>query len=126
MPLYVPVSTSLPFQGSAFLTYSIGPSIEVIEGGYKWRAPGSATINGVAATLGTAPASTSMILDLNINGTTAYTTQGNRPTIAISGTLSTLTLPDVVDVVAGDLLTLDVDQTDAAAQNLVVVVSLGV
>jgi len=59
----------------------------------------------------TAPTGASLILDVNINGTSAYTTQGNRPTILAteydSGETAT---PDVVSLSDGDRLTVDIDQ----------------
>lgn len=43
-------------------------------------------VQAVRATVGTAPTGTSLIVDVLNDGTTIYTTQANRPTIAISGT----------------------------------------
>ena len=71
--------------------------------------PFAATIADVRAYLDTAPTGAAFVLDVNLNGTTVFTTQGNRPTIAISGNASTTTLPDVVSVAAGDRITVDVD-----------------
>ena len=69
------------------------------------------TINGVRASVGTAPAGASIIVDINKNGTTIFTTQGNRPTIAIAGNTSgNVTNMDVTTVAAGDYLTVDIDQ----------------
>jgi uncharacterized protein YggE len=72
--------------------------------------PFAGTIVGVRAYLDTAPTGSTFIADLNKNGTTMFTTQANRPTIAISGNASSTTLPDVVSLAAGDRLTFDVDQ----------------
>jgi hypothetical protein len=77
-----------------------------------------ATIIGVNITVGTAPTGATAIFDVNLNGTTIYTTTGNRPTIAISGTESTEAAApsDASDpvvpwvVVNGDLISLDCDQ----------------
>ena len=66
-------------------------------------------IVGVRAHLDTAPTGAAFVIDVNKNGTTLFTTQANRPTVAISGTDSTTTLPDVVSVAAGDRLSIDVD-----------------
>lgn len=71
--------------------------------------PFDGTIVDIRAHLDTAPTGAAFILDVNKNGTTVFTTQGSRPTIAISGNASTTTLPDVVAVAAGDRLTVDVD-----------------
>lgn len=71
--------------------------------------PFAASIVDVRAYVDTAPATTSLIIDVNKNGTTVFTTQGNRPTIAAAGNASTTTLPDVTAVAAGDRITFDID-----------------
>ena len=74
----------------------------------------------MAMELGTA---SSTIVDVNKNGTTIFTTQANRPTLAfndgngwaVSGT------PDFVDFVEGDIISIDIDQIATGAGRLVVV-----
>lgn len=69
------------------------------------------TISAIRATLTTAPTGTSAIFDVNKNGTTVFTTQANRPTIAISGNTSgKITNADVTSLADGDYLTVDIDQ----------------
>lgn len=85
------------------------------------------TIVGARASVGTAPTGATLIVDVNKNGTTIYTTQGNRPTIAISGNTSgTPTTPDVTSLAAGDYLTVDTDQvgSSVAGADLMVTVVL--
>lgn len=72
--------------------------------------PFAGTIVDVRAHVDTAPATTSIILDLLKNGASLYTTTGNRPTIAAALNDSTTLLPDTVAVAAGDRLTFDVLQ----------------
>lgn len=68
-------------------------------------------IKGVRASAGTAPTGASIIVDVNLNGTTIFTTQGNRPTIAASGVTSGLvTNMNVTAWPSGNYLTVDVDQ----------------
>jgi hypothetical protein len=76
----------------------------------QYLVPYAGTIVDVRAYADTAPATQSIVLDLMQNGTTMFSTTGNRPTIAASGHASTTTLPDVVAVAAGDRLRLDVIQ----------------
>lgn len=78
------------------------------------------TIKGVRFKVGTAPTDASLIIDIHKNGTTIFTTQANRPTIAATETASTTTLPDVTSVAAGDLFTLEIDQigSSVAGSNL--------
>ena len=67
-------------------------------------------IQGVRAMVNTAPTGASLIVDVNLNGTTVFTTQGDRPTIAVSGSDSGVATPQVTAFVAGDYLQFDVDQ----------------
>jgi len=49
------------------------------------------------------------VVDINLNGTTIFTTQANRPKLTSGQTKSTGTAIDVVDVSSEDDLTLDID-----------------
>lgn len=84
------------------------------------------TITDIRAYLDTAPTGASFILDVNKNGTTLYTTQANRPTIAISGNASTTTLPDIVSIAAGDRVTVDIDQIGSTIAGSDLYVSISV
>jgi hypothetical protein len=86
------------------------------------RMPFAGTITFVTAAVTTAPTGSTAIIDLNKAGTTMYTTQGNRPTIAVSGNSVTASLPDVTTWAAGDLLAIEVDQkgSSTAGANLTV------
>jgi hypothetical protein len=55
---------------------------------------------------------TSTIVDVNIGGTTIYTTQGNRPTLLLadSGMYAEAAEPEVRTVRAGDRISYDIDQ----------------
>lgn len=78
-----------------------------------------ATVTGVILRAGAAPTGTTstpitgaaLVCDVNKNGTTLFTTQGNRPEIQSGNLLSTLAIPDaaVAGLVAGDYLSVDVD-----------------
>lgn len=84
------------------------------------------TITDVRARLDTAPVGSTFIVDVNKNGTTIFSTQGNRPTIAAAGNNSTTTAPDVTAVAAGDRLSIDVDQigSGTAGSDLYVTVTV--
>jgi hypothetical protein len=60
----------------------------------------------------TAPTGAAILLDVNIGGTTIFTTQGNRPSIAAAGNVSTAGNSDAAasTLAAGGYLTVDVDQ----------------
>lgn len=68
------------------------------------------TIGTVRASVGTAPVGAALIVDVNLNGTTIYTTQANRPSIASGQVTDTAGDPDVATWPVGEYLTVDVDQ----------------
>lgn len=83
------------------------------------------TLSGVRLAVTTAPVGAALLVDVNKNGTTVFTTQANRPAIADGATSGGPgAAPNVTQVVAGDLITIDVDQVGSgtAGSNLVVVV----
>lgn len=90
-------------------------------GQLKIYAERAMTIVSVRASVGTAPASTPVICDINLNGSTIFSTQANRPTIAAAGVTSgAVTNMNTTSVAVGDYFTVDVDQIDAAAADLTV------
>lgn len=106
----------------------VGP-VSVQTGTARFLFPSAATILGVVAAVGTAPMGQSMLVDVLKNGTTVFTTQANRPTIAAGAhATSVMPTPDVTAVVSGDYLTVDIDQigSTVAGSDLVVNVYLSV
>lgn len=93
----------IPFMRAGTLTTGTGT--------LAFRAPFAMTLQHVRLYATTAPTGAAILVDVNKNGTTMFTTQGNRPTIAISANSETATTaPDVTAVAAGDRITIDVDQ----------------
>lgn len=106
-------STVLQFQSVGVLTAAAGKAFVV--------APYGGTIKKISARVGTTSAGSSIIVDINKNGTTIFTTQANRPTIAAAAVVATLAgTPEVLTFAAGDLLSLDIDQigSGTAGSNL--------
>jgi hypothetical protein len=101
---------SLNQQSTELLTFFIAGAQTVAAKKASALVPMSGVITDIRAYADTAPTGAALIVDVNKNGTTVFTTQGNRPTIAISGNASTTTAPDVVAVAAGDRISVDVDQ----------------
>lgn len=97
-------NSMIPYQRAGVLTVDAGVS--------RFRFPVAATILGVSMACNTAPTGASIICDVNKNGTTIFTNQANRPTIAASAfaTASEVTNMDVTSIAAGDYITVDVDQ----------------
>jgi hypothetical protein len=85
------------------------------------------SITGVWLYRGTAGNASSTIVDIHKNATTMYTTQGNRPTIAYNDADKKVdcTLPDVVTIAAGDIITLDIDQKETGTPKDLIVVIQG-
>jgi hypothetical protein len=77
------------------------------------------TIRSVRASVGTVP-TTAVIVDINKNGTTIFSTQANRPQIAIgANTSGKVTAINTTTIADGEYLTVDVDQTAGAADLVV-------
>jgi len=72
--------------------------------------PGDFTIDKVYISVNTPPIGTSIIVDINKNGTTIFTTQANRPEITISGYTGESGTPDITSLALNDYLTFDIDQ----------------
>lgn len=73
-------------------------------------APYTGTITNVTAAVNTAPTGADLIIDVNNGGTTIFSNQANRPTVAAAGYYDTSSVPDVVAVTQNDVFTLDIDQ----------------
>jgi hypothetical protein len=106
------------------LPFSRSGTLEVTTGASKFPALFDMALVGVRAAVGTAPTGADLIVDVNKNGTTVYTTQANRPTISDGSTSSTETVPDVTAVAAGDLLSVDIDQIGSSAAGADLVVAI--
>jgi len=97
----------------------------------RWRAPRAYTIKHVRLNIDTAPTGAAILVDVDKrpNGsdvaTTIYTTQGNRPTIAISAKEeSAITAPDVTALAAGDKLSVNIDQIGSTIAGADLVVNI--
>lgn len=85
------------------------------------------TITGFMPTVavGKAPTGADAIFDVNKNGVTLFTTQGNRPRVAAGSTIGALAVPDIVSVVAGDVITVDVDQIGSTLAGSLATITMG-
>lgn len=72
--------------------------------------PKGGKIIGVKGYLGTPPVGATLFtIDVNIAGTTIFTTQAHRPIWPASSHLSSATLPDVTTVPDDSVITVDID-----------------
>lgn len=115
---YASIAEPYIFAVTGALTVATGKSRIYMEAAYA--------VETIRAAVNTSPAGASVLVDVNKNGTTLFTTQANRPTIAAAGNLSTVLAPDVTTFAAGDYLTVDVDQigSTTAGSDLTVTVRL--
>lgn len=97
-------------KGIGQAVFGMPGNIIVKIGASRWRIVGDQTILGIVAVVGVAPTGAAVIVDVNKNGSTIFTNQANRPTIAIDNNDSGVKIPDVIEFSDGDYLTVDVDQ----------------
>lgn len=86
-----------------------GTLADATVGKARWYLNRNIEIMRVDLSVGTAPAGGPVTVDVNLNGTTIFTTQANRPSVAAAGFSDLNNIPDVVNGTAGDYLTADVD-----------------
>jgi hypothetical protein len=97
--------------GAVVLTYSISDALTVAAGTHRipWYG-GSKNIARVAVQVGTAPTGAALVLDVNKNGSTIWSTQGNRVSVSAASNSATTTTFNTTALADGDYLTIDVDQ----------------
>lgn len=109
---------------SAMVIGNYPGTVAVNTGAARIYNPFGRTLNLIKAwaSVGTAPTGASLIVDVNKSGTTIFTTQANRPTIAVSTNFDDTPAPDVTTWANGEYLTFDVDQigSTVAGADLVV------
>jgi hypothetical protein len=98
------------FSSTGLLMTDVGVHRLYNDSGAPW------TIASVRASVGTSPVGASVIIDINVDGTTIFTTQANRPTLAPgTNTTGKVINMNVVTVNDGSYLTVDVDQIGSTA-----------
>jgi len=92
-----------------FSLFSFGGDLVEANGLDRWYVDSSLTISSIFVSVSVAPTGAPIIFDVNKNGTTIFTNQANRPTIAVE-TFTYSSTPDITTATAGDYFTVDVDQ----------------
>lgn len=81
---------------------------------FRMIAPFSGEIVGVTVVAGTAPTDAALIYDVNVEGTTIFTTQSRRPTLDATETeidyAEMVVVPEAGEFEIGNLITVDCDQ----------------
>jgi predicted GH43/DUF377 family glycosyl hydrolase len=107
--------------------YFVDGRLVEIEGiGGKYIADQDQTVEAVYISCDEPGSAGSTVVDVNINGTTIFTTQVNRPTLAYNDSDSVVKsgIPENATLVERDRLTIDIDQVATGAEGLSVVVFL--
>jgi hypothetical protein len=114
------VSTLITYQGSPLgisggskFTFDLAIGINAQTGTSLTNAAivtDNCTASKVYAYCKTAPTGQALIFDINLNGTTIWSTQSNRVQIAASGTSGSSTTFNTASLTEGDILTIDIDQ----------------
>lgn len=110
-----------------YATFTFPGNLSVKIGQARFPIVGSTwTIVSATATVGTAPTTQAIIVDVNKNGTTIFSTQANRPQIAVGANSGTSGAPNTTSITSGDYLTVDIDQVGSGTPgaDIVVVVKL--
>lgn len=96
------------------VAFSVAGTLVPGPGNTRLRFPFAVTIDSVAITAGSSPSGAAILVDVNKNGTTIFSTQGNRPSIAVGANASGDQVPDITALTVGDYLTVDLDQVGSA------------
>lgn len=105
-------------------TFTYTGTIATLANNAQWYLPVACVFLSGDISLVTASSSGAVTVDINKNGTTIYTTQANRPSLAASATHGTFTTPDVTTFAAGDRIGVDVDAAGTGAVTLTVTINL--
>lgn len=120
----ISASSFTPTGTSGVIGFAVGGDLSVGQIGFRNPAPRGGTIENVVATLYSAPTGSSMIVDVNKNGSTIFTTPANRPTI-LAGSLDDLSsIPDTTTFVQNDIFTCDVDQVGVSGSGAGLIVQI--
>lgn len=88
---------------------------------------GKVVVDKVDAYAATAPGSgKTLTFDVNKNGTTIFTTSGNRPSITGATQEDNDNVPDVTTLAAGDELTVDIDTATSAHVTSAATITVGI
>ena len=87
---------------------------QVVVGTVPFRFPFTATILGVSASAVDAPEGADLILDINLDGDSIFSSPGDRPRI-LAGEHDCAEVSGTVPVSAGAWLTVDIDQVGSSA-----------
>jgi hypothetical protein len=102
-------------------TINIDGALAATTNVFRWVAREAGQMQSVLVYVDTPGSSGSTTIDVNLNGTTIYTTSGNRPSVLYSDSdKQDETTPDVIDFVKGDVFSIDLDAVATGATDLTI------
>lgn len=104
------VDSKLISVNRGFVWYASGTLTTGTNNGPRYVVPQALTILKVWLIVRTAPTGAAILIDINKNGSTIWSSQANRGTIAIAATAGNQTTFNTTALAAGDYLDLDIDQ----------------
>ncbi len=107
-----------------YLTLGVPGTLTAAAGTVRLYVPFACTVTNVRASVGTAPTGASLIVDVLKNGTTIFSTTGNRPTITATNFTDLSSTPDVTAIAADDYLTISVAQIGSTVAGADLVVTI--
>lgn len=96
--------------GGTITTFSLPGQVFQESGRQRQYFAFRSAILGIQAAVHVAPTGAAIIVDVNKSGSTIFADPATRPTIPISGNVSTVTVPTDTIIEPGEYLTVDVDQ----------------
>lgn len=81
-------------------------------------------LKNVRASIGSAPTGASLIVDVNKNGTTVFTTQANRPTLTDGTATAAPSVPNITAWAPGEYLSVDIDQVGSGNPGTLLTVTI--
>lgn len=111
---------------SNIANFSQQGTLSVGSGSFKLPFTTTATLASVQLAVGTVPTGADLVVDVNKNGTTIFTTQANRPTVPDGDAdgVGAEATPDVTSIGEGEYLTVDIDQVGATVAGADLTVSV--
>lgn len=107
--------------GSGDLNFLVDGALAVVDDVYFYLITKDTTIDYWYISCAAPGSAGSTIYDVHLNGTTIFSTSGDRPTLAFDDAdgWAKSGVPDVVDFVEGDLITIHIDQVATDAEGLI-------
>lgn len=90
--------------------FTVPGTLSTGTGRARFYIPGPITLSNVRASVATAPLGADIVIDVNLNGTTVFTNQNNRPKILVGQVTCPTATPVVTELTTGSYLSVDIDQ----------------